>query len=372
MVRRATLVLLLALVGWGPAALAAADAADAIGAAKARVATAEAELSAAEASRADLARLADAVSGYGDAVAALERGVALADQRTLALSDGFTARRTEIMRLIAALEAISRAPVPQRGIHPDGPLGAARAAAMVDRLQPALRTEAARLGEELTALRAARAVEAEGAEALAGTRARLAEARSTLATALAAAAPSHEGPEVSTLTMMARDSESLSELAAALARSDDAPPPPAKASEGPLLWPVEGEVVRGFEERDAAGVRRPGLVVGTPPLALVKAPADAVVRYAGPFLEYGYVAVLEPDAETMLVLAGLSQIHVRTGASIRRGELLGLMGGQSPDVEESVTPGGDTGTGPGETLYIEIRQGRGPVDPAPLFRGDNG
>jgi len=37
-----------------------------------------------------------------------------------------------------------------------------------------------------------------------------------------------------------------------------------------------------------------------------------------------------------------------------------------------VTPAPEQGTGPGETLYIEIRQGRGPVDPEPLFQGDNG
>ena len=59
------------------------------------------------------------------------------------------------------------------------------------------------------------------------------------------------------------------------------------------------------------------------PFALVTAPADAIVRYAGPFLEYGYVVVLEPDPTTMIVLAGLAQLRVETGAPVRRGELLG-------------------------------------------------
>jgi septal ring factor EnvC (AmiA/AmiB activator) len=243
---------------------------------------------------------------------------------------------------------------------------------MMDRLEPALRVEARALAGELSALREARQVEARGDAALAAAEARLATARTALATGLAAAAPPSEGPEVSALTMMARDSESLTALAAALAKTRGAPPAPAGAATSPLLWPVEGSVVRRFDEKDAAGVRRPGLVVGTPALAIVKAPTDAVVRYAGPFLEYGYVAVLEPDAETMVVLAGLAQIHVRTGAKVHRGDLLGLMGGRSPDVEQGVTPGAESGTGPGETLYIEIRQGRGPVDPEPLFQGDNG
>ena len=93
-------------------------------------------------------------------------------------------------------------------------------------------------------------------------------------------------------------------------------------------------------------MRRPGLVVGAPPLSLVSAPADAIVRYAGPFLEYGYVVVLEPDSGTMVVLAGLARLQVGTGAAVRRGELLGLLGGRSLDVEEYVMlPDADTGAG---------------------------
>jgi septal ring factor EnvC (AmiA/AmiB activator) len=133
---------------------------------------------------------------------------------------------------------------------------------------------------------------------------------------------------------------------------------------------VRGEVLRGFDDPDAAGVRRPGLVLRAPPLALVRAPADATVRYAGPFLEYGYVVVLETGPETMVVLAGLAQLQARTGAAVLRGEPLGLLGGRPLDVEEYVMlPQADTGAGGGETLYIEVRQGRGPVDPEPLFGG---
>ena len=75
----------------------------------------------------------------------------------------------------------------------------------------------------------------------------------------------------------------------------------------------------------------------------------------------------------MVVLAGLAQLRVRTGATVERGELLGLLGGRALDVEEYVMlPDPDTGAGGGETLYIEVRQGRGPVDPEPLFAGENG
>ena len=90
-------------------------------------------------------------------------------------------------------------------------------------------------------------------------------------------------------------------------------------------------------------------------------------------LEYGFVVVLEPDSETMVVLAGLDRLLVGTGATVGRGDILGLLGGRHPEVEEYVmTPEAEPGSGPNETLYIEVRQGRGPVDPEPLFAGKNG
>jgi septal ring factor EnvC (AmiA/AmiB activator) len=248
---------------------------------------------------------------------------------------------------------------------------------MMDRLTPALEGEAADLARRLAELAAARALHAEGEAALAAGEARLGAAQATLAAAMTAAgALASNSPA---LTMMARNSESLSALAAALAGTGDAPPAPAEAGDEPLLWPVTGEILLHYDEPDAAGVKRRGIVLSAAPLALVRAPADAVVRYAGPFLEYGYVVVLAPDAETMLVLAGLAQLQVGTGAAVRRGDLLGLLGGRAPgtggpgdDARETVMVETDTGARVGETLYIEVRHGRGPVDPEPLFAGENG
>ena len=52
--------------------------------------------------------------------------------REAALAGDLAARRLEIARLLAALEAMSRTPPAPRALHPQGPLGAARAAAMID------------------------------------------------------------------------------------------------------------------------------------------------------------------------------------------------------------------------------------------------
>jgi septal ring factor EnvC (AmiA/AmiB activator) len=374
MIRRAALVACLALAA--PAFAGAADPAAEVAAASAGVAAAGVALEAARAGGGDrVVPLGAAIEGYEAALAGLRSGIGAAAARERALSLGMATRRDEVARLLAALQAVSRTPPPATGLHPEGPIAAARAAAMVERLTPALRAEADALAAALAEVGEIRGLQGQATGELEAGLATLAAAQGELAAAMAAAAPMLEAGVGPALTMMARDSESLTQLAAALAGASDAPPAPAAAPEPidrpmdrPMDWPVQGELMRGFQEPDAAGVRRPGVVLRAPPLSLVRAPADATVRYAGPFLEYGYVVVLEPGPETMVVLAGLAQLQARTGDVVRRGEPLGLLGGRPLGVEEYVMlPLSDTGAGGGETLYIEVRQGRGPVDPAPLF-----
>ncbi|MFT3972874.1 MAG: peptidoglycan DD-metalloendopeptidase family protein [Amaricoccus sp.] len=370
-------------VAAGPASAqtAAAEPADPLAAAAARIseaseriAAAGTALDAATSAPDQLAGLGRAIEAYDAALGVLRGGVAEAAEREQAIGVDLSDRRQEISRLLAALEAMSRTPQPAQAMHPLGPVGAAQAGAMMARLTPALQAQAAKLDAELAGLQAARKLRIAGETSLQAGLATLTAAQSRLSEAMTRAAPGEPGPDSPTATLLARDSATLSELASALAKSAGTAPPPAGApATTPYAWPVDGAVLRHFNEPDAARVRHPGVVLTATPFALVSAPADAVVRYAGPFLEYGYVVVLEPDPETMIVLAGLAQLRVETGAAVRRGELLGVLGGRSPDAEEYVMqPESETGADTGETLYIEIRRDRGPIDPEPLFAKDNG
>ena len=176
------------------------------------------------------------------------------------------------------------------------------------------------------------------------------------------------------MALITRDSDTLTALAAKLAGVRAGNP---NAAPPTLIRPVTGNIARAYQEPDGAGVRRPGIVIRAPPLSLVSAPADAIVRYAGPFLDYGYVVVLEADDDTLIVLAGLAQLHVTTGDAVRTGALLGLLGGAA---FEEPSPGADpaggavesAASGADETLYIEVRHAGGPVDPEPLFTDENG
>lgn len=363
-------------------AAAAADAPrDTLAAATARIAEAAGRISAAgkalEAARSGpdrIGALGDALRTYDEALSVMRSGVSEAAAREQEIGVDLSDRRDEISRLLAALETMSRTPQPAQAMHPLGPIAAARAAAMMSGIAPAMQAEADKLANELSTLQTARRLRMEGEASLRSGLVALAAAQSELSDAMRRAAPMEPGPDSPVATMLARDSATLGELASALAKSREPSPDTAAAAEaGPYAWPVDGRVLRRFNEPDAAKVRHPGVVIATSPFALVSAPANSIVRYAGPFLEYGYVVVLEPDSDTMIVLAGIAQLRVSTGVSVKRGEVLGVLGGRALDVEEYVMiPESETGAGDGETLYIEVRRDQGPIDPEPLFAKDHG
>lgn len=353
--------------------------ADDMDAAAARITEASRTLAAAKSPDSRLAALDTAIAAYQSGLDVLRTGVNGASARERELTLALEARREELQHLIAALETMSKTPPPAQALHPLGPVGAARAAAMLSRLTPELQAEASGMADDYADIAAVRTLRQQGERDLAAGIAALGAARTELGETLARSAPPQpRGTEDPTLAMMVRDSDTLTTLAAKLALT--AAPSAAPTGRIPnLVSPVKGEIVRGYEEPDAAGVKRPGIVMQAPPLSLVTAPADAIVRYAGPFLDYGYVAVLEADDETLVVLAGLAQLQVSTGDAVRRGTLLGLLGGPAfeaqdlpaapdPDAAEDV----NGGSGADEMLYIEVRHGQGPVDPATLLTGENG
>jgi septal ring factor EnvC (AmiA/AmiB activator) len=223
-----------------------------------------------------------AIGSYETALAGL-RGVvidAAGRERELALS--LATRREAIMRLAATLQAMSRVPPPPPALHPEGPLAAARAGAVLAQAPPALAAEAGALGRTLRALEAAREVQRAGLSDLASGLAALEAARDDLAGRIPAALP--KPIEDAALAAAVRGSDTLTALAAAVAGpGSDA----AEAEPGGLVRPVPGRILLGFDEPDGGGVRRPGILVGAPALSLVAAPAAGVVRYAGPFLDFG-------------------------------------------------------------------------------------
>ncbi|RVT87345.1 peptidase M23 [Rhodobacteraceae bacterium CCMM004] len=365
MIRAALVGLLLA----GPAA--AADPADAARRAAAALETAAAEMAAAERRSDRVAALTSAVRAYEDGLAALRGGMRDAAAREAAIRAGFDAESARLAQLLGALMTLGAAPEVSLLLHPDGAVGTARAGMILSDVTPALRAEVADLRADLDELAMLMALQESAASTLETGLAGIEAARLALSAAIADRTdmPRRATEDPAVLGALIDSVETLAGFASGLA---DLPPDPAApalpdfaAARGDLPLPVAGRLLRGYGAADAAGIRRSGILLEVAPGALVVAPWPGTVRYAGPLLDYGNVMVLEPEGGFLLVLAGLGMVYGAPGEILPAGAPVGLMGGRDPALPAASA---EDGQALRETLYIELRVGQDPVDPAPWFR----
>lgn len=323
----------------------------------------------ADGARGRIAALTAVVAGYEDGLAAVRDGLRRVEGRIATLRADLDAREAEIARLLAALQVIDRTPDPLLLLHPTGPLGAARATMMLSEAVPALDGAAAALRRDLVALRDLRALESRAADSLRTGLSEIETARAALSEAIARRGDlpdpvAQDAPLISALRGRVDTLVALADGLADLSLGAAFDP----ATDLPLALPVAGRLLRGFDETPGSGGAHPGLSVAVAPGTTLSAPVGGTLRYVGPLPDYGNVIVLEPVAEMLLVFAGLSDVYVRTGGIVQARDPLGLLGDGAPDRVESLRNSvADAGASRPETLYIEVRQGGRPVDPAKVF-----
>jgi septal ring factor EnvC (AmiA/AmiB activator) len=330
----------------------------------------------AEGARDRVAALTRVIRAYEEGLMALREGLRRAAIREAELTRRFAAEGEKLSRLLGALMSIGGAEVPELLLHPAGPLATARAGMILGDVTPALKEQAEALRRELEELAILRELQARAADQLAQALAGVQEARARLSEAISnrEELPRRFLADPQAVASLIASSETLAAFASGLAEIGG-----SAAEEGPVLpafermrgrtpLPVTGRILRRFGEADAAGIRRPGLVIATPPRALVTSPWPATIRYRGPLLDYGNVIILEPASGYLLVLAGLDEVYGEIGEVLEAGAPVGLMGGAAPAAEEllSQAPGGAGGE-LSETLYMELRKNNEPVDPEPWF-----
>ncbi|NCO86094.1 MAG: peptidoglycan DD-metalloendopeptidase family protein [Rhodobacterales bacterium] len=364
----------LAFALWAGAAQAQDDSAAAALAAAARLEVAAQMLGEASGGRDRIAALTETVRAYEDGLVTMRDGLRRAAIRQRAIEAELAARSDEVARLLGVLQTMGRAPAPLLLLHPSGPAGTARAGMILSEVTPALQGQVAELRlalEEIAQLQqlqdsAAQTLQ-QGLDGAQAARAALAAAISdrtdlprryaedAVATALLIASTETLGAFASGLT------DTVGEELATVVTD-------ARGRQGTLALPVQGQVLRRFGEADAAGIVRPGLVIAARPRALVVAPVAATLRYRGPLLDYGNVVILEPAADVLMVFAGLAEVFGEAGQVLPEGTPIGLMGGNVPDVDAILTETAQgTGAARSETLYLEVRDGDAPVDPATWF-----
>ena len=365
----------LALVAWPLAVVAQDDPALTAQRASAMLERAALGMAEAEEARDRVEALTETIRAYEEGLAALREGMRRAAIREQSIEIVFEAEQDRLGRLLGVLQSMQSAPAPLLMIHPSGPVGTARSGMILSDVTPVVAAEATALRDQLQELAVLRALQGEAEAQLARGLTGVQEARVALSQSMAErrTLPPRFTQDAQALQDLLGDAETLDSFAIAL-RSVDLvggamPDMPAfSAAAGSLPMPVRGRVLRGFNTADAAGITRPGLILATEPRAIVTAPWAMTVRYAGPLLNYGNVAILEPEGDYMLILAGMGQLYVRAGDLLTAGAPVGLMGGTAPDREELITPEAlSSGEDLSETLYMELREAAEPVDPTPWF-----
>ena len=372
--------------------------------------------------RADRAKLNAALIETTTKTQAAEARVATVEARLATLTGSenairrsLDARRGLIADVLGALQRMGRRAPPAVIVRPEDMLEAVRASILLGAVLPELRQEVETLALDLAELvRLSGQIASDRARItielteLAGERQRLAslvearrqrestagqdiEAEKQQAAALAEQARSLRDfverieKEIASSARLAEEarktlesqSREARERMAALAFRDPARLQPKIAfgeARGLLPLPVSGQILRGFGAAEAQGAAQTvarGMLIGARAAALVAAPADAWVAYAGPYRSFGQLLILNAGGGYYILMAGMKRIDVTIGQFILTGEPVGVMG----DVRDATAVWSGLFTAPpirqdandDPVLYIEFRKDGVPIDPGPWW-----
>ena len=318
-------------------------------------------------------------------------------------------RRGLLAEVLAALQRMGRNPPPALLVTPEDALSSVRSAILLGAVVPGIRKETDELIDDLAALmdiksdvdrerteltdamqlrieeeKRSELLVAEN-EALADTNTRTLAAERRRAEELAARATTLEGliggleREIGSVRdaaalAKAREEERRNqtdaerEKARALARDSVpdknriAPAYEFQELQAKLDYPVAGDVLRRFGEADGTGHESQGMTLATNAGALVTAPSDGWIVFAGTFRSYGRMIILNAGEGYHLVLSGMDKVNVREGQFVVAGEPLAVMGEKRVASVNALTLETDK-----PTLYIEFRKNGKPVDSQPWW-----
>ncbi|MCX7303433.1 MAG: murein hydrolase activator EnvC [Hyphomicrobiales bacterium] len=307
-------------------------------------------------------------------------------------------RRAVLAEVLGALQRMGLNPPPALLVTPEDALASVRSAIMLGAVVPGLRAETEALVADLTELsRIAASIDDERSRLTAVFSEQLAEKKrlELLVDEKKRLETEHEaalGAEHKRASELANEAKNLKDLIAALEKqaaevdrarvaeaerrkqSDQlaalpvpeanqlAPVAPFQSLKGMLALPVSGKFSGRFGGKDSNGGVMQGDTVATQSAAIVTAPSDGSVLYAGPFRSYGQLLILDVGDGYHVVLAGMNRINVASGQAVLAGEPIGIMG----EARVASASGEAVGNDAAE-LYVEFRKDGKPVDPAPWW-----
>lgn len=328
------------------------------------------------------------------------RVAALADNEKK-LSDSLAERRNEIAKILTVLQRMSRRPPPALLARPQDVLEALRGGQALETMLAPMRAQAKALQADLTELLRLR--EQLGAEKrqLADAVARLKVQRAELAQAVDARQKQLAGTqgelaaENDRAQSLARQATTLKDLIARMEARSPASRRAANAAtrerpgeegqspdtaapfqdaerlapvvafrdlKGKLHLPAIGAIVRRYGAPNDGGGQEKGLSIATRDNAVVVAPSDGRVSYAGPYRSYGQLLIINAGGGYYVVLAGMNRANVNVGQFVLAGEPVAVMGDGAAQTAATVAIGASK-----PILYVEFRKDGASIDPGPWW-----
>ena len=340
--------------------------------------------------------LAQQIQSQETAIATTEARILQLRKEAITIRADLAEKQDVLSELLAGLQRLEQNPPPALVVEPRDVLSALRGAMMFGSIVPELRGQAEALAAKLTRLDKIKGdVETEKLaldEAMTGFRtsqiglaelvqqkkqlvfdsARKLESEKARAAELAGKAKSLRQLVADLAAARLKEEAEKSRQAVALdaerKRQEESQAKPRMVfsqSQGRLEYPVQGQILKRYGDDDGLGSSLRGFAVATRKTAQITAPVDGRVEFAGPFRSYGQLLILNPGEGYLVLLAGMTQISVEIGQTVRAGEPLGIMG----DGPSSVTLLGDEVEEQRPVLYVEFRKDGEAVDSAPWWIG---
>ena len=319
--------------------------------------------------------LSQAIQSYEETLAILRISVRDLTLQQSQVQSVLDQNENEIMQLLGVLATVQKAPIAGQMLHPNGPLATARSGMIISDIVPILQENVDQLRDQVMVLQQLSETQHKAKGSLQKGLLELQNAHSNLGRAIInrEELPKRFTADPEKMEILVKASEDLETFAASVQSIALNEPsvslPSVRDRKGNLNLPVRGKVLRKFNEADAAGIKRSGIILATDPKAIVISPTAATIRYLGPLLDYGNVAILEPQNGLLFVFAGMDTLYGEIGQVIPALSPIGLMPSQSNEVDKIFKTQANIYSGKlSETLYVEVRSGSETENPLDWFK----
>lgn len=275
-------------------------------------------------------------------------------------------QRGALAELIMALQRLNRMPPQALLARPSAPIDTARSFHLLQNVMPTVSAQAKEVKDILDELAELQKTQDTQFADLKKEQDELAHKRGALEKivsqrqALLKETQKNQDKAAQKATALAGQAKDLRDLLASLERVEPAAIVPVNrplASVGATLksWlggssklPVSGTVKMGYGQSMPGGGISKGISIQAASGAIVTAPKDGVIRFAGPFRQYKLLVIIQHSNGEHSLLGGLQELYTKTGDRVTSGEPIGKLSGDSTQ---------------SASLYYERRRNGKPIDP---------